>query len=372
MKEALIALPALADTQHAPLVRSAVRVTAHSAGGELKQTAEEIMHQLDQRFAPPKEPTLKEAVSSPKAEIHTSELTVSSMLSGQALEAWERTKIMRGRDFSSLKPGDLVADRYRYVRKVGKGAFGTVLLMEDTMVHETIILKVLNPQVAADEDMIKRFVRELRFARKITHPNVIRIYDFLTVDGEYAISMEYFPSHTLSSETKGGQPLALERALRIARDVAGGMAVAHGANVVHRDLKPGNILINNKDVVKIVDFGISAARGGGDTKLTKTGLLMGTPRYMAPEQVLGKKIDERTDIYSLGIIMYEMLVGDAPYSGEDMMTVMYQHVHGSAVPVHERNPAVPETIGAIVMKTMAADPARRYQSMEELRNTLAG
>ncbi len=239
-----------------------------------------------------------------------------------------------------MQPGDMLADRYRYIKKIGKGAFGSVFLVEDTIISEEIILKFLNAQFVTDESIIKRFIYELRFARKITHPNVIRIYDMLSFGKAHAISMEYFRSHTLSAEVKDKKPMDIERAKKFTFDICNGMESAHTANVVHRDLKPNNILINEESVLKIVDFGVAAATQSTDTKLTKTGLLVGTPTYMAPEQVLGKDVDERTDIYSLGAIMYEMLTGRPPYSGKDSMSIMYQHVQGKAPKVSEKNELV--------------------------------
>ena len=179
--------------------------------------------------------------------------------------------------------------------------------MQDEVVDERLILKFLNPNVSSDEEMMKRFVHELRYSRKITHRNVIRIYDFLNLQGSYAISMEYFPSHTLSGEIPDNKPMDMEKALQYSRDMATGMAVAHQAGVIHRDLKPANILVNNEGLLKIVDFGVAAAASSGDTQLTKTGYVIGSPKYMAPEQILGKKVDETADIYSIGVIMYEMV-----------------------------------------------------------------
>ena len=272
-------------------------------------------------------------------------------------------------DISTLKPGDVLEGRYTYVQKIGKGAFGTVLLMEDKVVDEQLILKFLNPNVSQDEEMMKRFVHELRYSRKITHRNVIRIYDFLFIRGNYAISMEYFPSHTLGNEI-ADKPLPMQRAVRYATDVATGMAVAHQQGIIHRDLKPANVLINDEGLVKIVDFGVAAAQHQGDTQLTKTGYVIGSPKYMAPEQILGKKVDERADIYSLGIILYEMLTGEPPYHRGDHMAVMYQHVQGNAKPPMDINPKIPPGLSEIVMRTMAVDKSRRFQSMDELRAAL--
>jgi len=273
-------------------------------------------------------------------------------------------------DIATLKPGDVIEGRYKFIEKIGKGAFGTVLLMEDTVVEERLILKFLNPNVASDEEMMKRFVHELRYSRKITHKNVIRIYDFLYIRGNYAISMEYFPSHTLGGEIVNEKPVLLKRAVKFGIDIATGMAVAHQAGIVHRDLKPANILIDNDGLLKIVDFGVAAAQTQGDTQLTKTGYVIGSPKYMAPEQILGKKVDERADIYSLGVILYEMLAGVPPYSRGDHMSVMYQHVQGKARPPIDINKELPLELNNLVMKCMALDKAKRAQSMDELRLSL--
>jgi serine/threonine-protein kinase len=274
-------------------------------------------------------------------------------------------------DPSKLKPGDILAGRYRFIKQVGKGAFGSVYLMEDLMINEDVILKFLNAQFVTDDSVIKRFIYELRFARKVTHQNVIRIYDLITFGDLHAISMEYFESHTLSTELKSRKPLPNERVIKITNDICEGMESAHNANVIHRDLKPNNVMINEEDQLKIVDFGIAAASQSSDTKLTKTGLLVGTPTYMSPEQVLGKEIDEKTDIYSLGTIMYEMLTGRPPYSGKDSMSIMYQHVQGEAKPPIEKNENIPVELSELTMRCMKVKPEDRIQSMTELKESLS-
>ncbi len=273
-------------------------------------------------------------------------------------------------DLNGLQAGDMIEGRYKFVQKIGKGAFGTVVLVEDTVVEERLILKFLNSNVSSDEEMLKRFVHELRYSRRITHKNVIRIYDFLYVGGSYAISMEYFPSHTLGAEIANEKPMPPKKAIGYGTDICIGMSVAHQQGIIHRDLKPANILINESGLLKIVDFGVAAAAKSGDTQLTKTGYVIGSPKYMAPEQILGKKVDERADIYSLGVIMYEMLAGNPPYSRGDHMSVMYQHVQGKAPPLNEANPKVPREIADVVTKTMQVDKLKRYSSMEELRLAL--
>jgi serine/threonine-protein kinase len=273
-------------------------------------------------------------------------------------------------DLAALQNGDMIEGRYKFIQKIGKGAFGTVVLVEDTVVEERLILKFLNANVASDEEMLKRFVHELRYSRRITHKNVIRIYDFLYVGGGYAISMEYFPSHTLGAEIANERPMRPKKAVNYAMDICIGMQVAHQQGIIHRDLKPANILINEAGLLKIVDFGVAAAAKSGDTQLTKTGYVIGSPKYMAPEQILGKKVDERADIYSLGVIMYEMIAGSPPYSRGDHMSVMYQHVQGKAQALHEVIQTVPRTLSDIVSKTMQVDKAKRHASMEELRAAL--
>jgi serine/threonine-protein kinase len=273
-------------------------------------------------------------------------------------------------DLAALQAGDMIEGRYKFVQKIGKGAFGTVVLVEDTVVEEQLILKFLNANVASDEEMLKRFVHELRYSRRITHKNVIRIYDFLYIGGSYAISMEYFPSHTLGTEIANEKPMRPSKATAYAIDICTGMSVAHQQGIIHRDLKPANILIDDGGLLKIVDFGVAAAAKSGDTQLTRTGYVIGSPKYMAPEQILGKKVDERADIYSLGVILYEMLAGHPPYSRGDHMSVMYQHVQGKAQPLAEANPSVPSALTQIVTKTMQVDKTKRYASMDELNAAL--
>jgi len=272
---------------------------------------------------------------------------------------------------AKLVPGQIITDRYKVIRQVGKGAFGTVILVEDTIVNEEIILKFLNPQVASDDNMIRRFIHELRYARKVTHENVIRIYDFLRLGNSNAISMEYFHSHSLSYEIKNKMTSDRLRMVKILLDICKGMSFAHRAKVVHRDLKPANILVDDNDIVKIVDFGLAAAASQTDSRITKSGILVGTPTYMAPEQVRDKEIDARTDIYSLGILMYELFTGQPPYKGKDSMAILFQHVEGKAKRPKEVVEDLPDALDAIIMKSLKVDPNKRYQSVDELRSHLA-
>jgi serine/threonine-protein kinase len=317
--------------------------------------------------APPPRPRPPDATA-------TVQPTRTVLMSDQELQkAVKQAESMAGPqklDIQTLKPGDIIEGRYKYVERIGKGAFGTVLLMEDTVVDERLILKFLNPNVSEDEEIMKRFVHELRYSRKITHKNVIRIYDFLFIQGNYAISMEYFPSHTLGSEVVGEKPMPLNRAIGFGIDICTGMEVAHAVGIVHRDLKPANVLINAEGLLKIVDFGVAAAQREGDTQLTKTGYVIGSPKYMAPEQILGKKVDQRADVYALGVILYEIMTGVPPYARGDHMSVMYQHVQGKARAPREVNPGLPAGLPEVIMQAMSVDKDKRYQTMQELRAAL--
>ena len=277
-------------------------------------------------------------------------------------------------DLAGLTPGTVLDGRYRFIERVGHGAFGTVMRFEDTTVGEEIILKFLNENVSDDERVAKRFVQELRYARRVTHPNVIRIYDFLRIGGLYAISMEFFAGFPLTRELLADPPMRTDRALRLLREITFGMSAAHRSGVVHRDLKPANILMSHVDQVKIVDFGIAAAafRDAEDTELTQTGDFVGTPAYTSPEQVRGQQVDQRTDIYSLGVVMYRMLAGRLPYQEKDRRNLLLRHLEGRPPDLRQLNPELPKGLPEVVAKTMAVDPKARYQTMNDLREDLEG
>ena len=371
--EAIKAISHLADEKHAESVRTLLYDIKQSDDKTIVNNADKAIKEIDARFS---EPVLAENIRAEKMKEHTKTLLVDNKELEKLIAATTTDEIQVAKetapvlDISNLEPGDVIDGRYKYLEKIGKGAFGTVLLMQDQVVDEQLILKFLNPNVSSDEEMMKRFVHELRYSRMITHKNVIRIYDFLHLQGAYAISMEYFPSHTLSGEIPDKNPMSFEKALQFSMDMATGMAVAHQAGVIHRDLKPANILVDDNGLLKIVDFGVAAAASSGDTQLTKTGYVIGSPKYMAPEQILGKKVDVTADIYSIGVIMYEMVTGIPPYSRGDHMSVMYQHVQGKAKTCQEINAEVPDDYAELIGKSMSVDKTRRYQSMDELLDAL--
>jgi len=363
--EAVAALAILADERRAETVRVNLNALASTPEPALATAVNRALIELDNRFS-------TQQIAANRRAVQMQEPAKTLLIENSELASVVRDHdIQAGKlDIATLKPGDVIEGRYKFIEKIGKGAFGTVLLMEDTIVEERLILKFLNANVSTDEEMMKRFVHELRYSRKITHKNVIRIYDFLYIRGNYAISMEYFPSHTLGGEIVGEKPVELKRAVQFGIDIATGMAVAHLAGIVHRDLKPANVLIDDEGLLKIVDFGVAAAQTQGDTQLTKTGYVIGSPKYMAPEQILGKRVDERADIYSLGVILYEMFCGVPPYSRGDHMSVMYQHVQGKARPPIEINKDLPRPLNDLVMRCMSLDKNKRAQSMDELRGEL--
>ena len=273
-------------------------------------------------------------------------------------------------NYGELPVGTLLLERYRVVRKIGRGGFGVVYLVEDSAIQDQVILKILHPQLSADESMSQRFVQELKLTRRITHKNVIRIHDFLDLGGAHAVSMEYFPGTDLGGVLEQGGPLSVARALPILVQACEGLAAAHAEGVIHRDIKPGNLLVGDKDVTKILDFGLASTRDFAGSRLTKSGILIGSPEYMAPEQISGEKVDYRADLYSLGVVMYELFSGAKPFVAETPVKVLFQHLEGEATPLAQRVSGLPNGVANLVMACMSRDPNGRPPSAEALRMRL--
>ena len=274
-------------------------------------------------------------------------------------------------DPSAGIPGTMLGGRYLVIRRIGEGGFGTVVLVKDTVVNEELILKFLHPRFATDQLMMQRFIHELLYARRITHEHVIRIHDFLQLNNTYAIAMEYFAGHNLANEIEEQRFLTdRQRGFHILVSICRGMQRAHQIGILHRDMKPTNILINDEGIVKIVDFGLAAVMTEEATQLTRVGEMLGTPLYMAPEQANNGKLDARTDIYSLGVIMYEMFTGQPPYGGDRALAILFQHVAGNLTPPRTVNPEIPPAVEVIILRAMAVDPDQRFQRMEEFESNL--
>jgi serine/threonine protein kinase/Tfp pilus assembly protein PilF len=263
-----------------------------------------------------------------------------------------------------LSIGSTFAERYQVIEELGKGGMGRVYKVVDTKIKEKIALKLLNPKVAADESTIERFRNELKFARKISHRNVCRMYDFSEEKGTPYITMEYVSGEDLKSTIRRVGQLSAGKAIFIARQVCEGLTEAHRLGVVHRDLKPRNIMIDKEGNARIMDFGI--ARSIKTKGITDEGVIVGTPEYMSPEQVEGKKVDHRSDIYSLGIILYEMLTGRVPFDGDTPISIAVKQKTEPAPDPRKINANIPEDLSHLILKCMEKNNENRYQSAEEL------
>ncbi|MCX6577608.1 MAG: protein kinase [Candidatus Aminicenantes bacterium] len=267
-----------------------------------------------------------------------------------------------------LTTGSTFAGRYQIIEELGKGGMGKVYKVFDQEVQAKMALKLIKPEVSADKNTIDRFRNELKIARDISHKNICRMYDLGRETGNYFITMEYVSGEDLKSFIRRARQLVVGTAILIAKQVCDGLAEAHRVGVVHRDLKPGNIMIDKEGNAKIMDFGI--ARSISVKGITGAGVMIGTPEYMSPEQVEGKEVDQRSDIYSLGIILYEMLTGQVPFEGDTPFTIGVKQKSEIPKDPKSLNAQIPQDLSRLILKCLEKDKERRYQNADELKANL--
>jgi len=273
---------------------------------------------------------------------------------------------------SGVQPGDVLANRYRVQRMLGKGGMGAVYLAHDEVLGDLVALKVISSAWAADEAaMVERFKRECAAARKVSSPYVIRIHDLGEArPGLLYLSMEYVQGRTLAELIAARGLVPISDCVDILGQICHGLTAAHDSGVIHRDLKPSNVLVGERNAVKIIDFGLAKATAAEG--MTATGMLMGTPYYMSPEQVRGRRVDAASDLYSLGALAYHLVTGRPPFAGENAIAVGFAHLSEMPVPPRQIRSDVPAELDAAIMHALAKEPAERPRSPAELRAAITG
>ena len=259
--------------------------------------------------------------------------------------------------------------RYIIVEELGQGAMGVVYKAVDPLIDRTVAIKTINLDLSRDEleNFEKRFQREVQSAGKLNHPNIVTVYDVGRTEGVAYMAMEYLQGKELREILDSGVVLPVEKVVHIVAQVCDGLTFAHEHGIVHRDIKPANIMVMKNGMVKITDFGIAQV---SSASRTMAGMVMGSPKYMSPEQVVGQAVDGRSDIFSLGVVLYEMLTGKTPFVGENISAIMYQILNEEPVPPKAFNQNIPDSINYIILKTLAKHPDARYQSTKELARDL--
>ncbi|HEX5782516.1 MAG TPA: PASTA domain-containing protein [Solirubrobacteraceae bacterium] len=266
-----------------------------------------------------------------------------------------------------VEPDTVIDGRYRVLRKLGSGGMADVYAAEDQQLGRRVALKVLHRRFAEDEQFVERFRREASSAAGLQHPNIVAIFDRGEWDGTYYIAMELVEGRTLKEVIRGKGPAPPEAAVDITLQILRAARYAHKHGVVHRDIKPHNVLIDQDGRVRVTDFGIARA---GTSDITETGSVMGTAQYLSPEQAQGRPVDARSDLYAIGIVLYELLTGQVPFDAESPVTVALMQVSEPPLPPRELNPSIPAPIEAVVLRAMEKDPGRRFQSADEFITAL--
>jgi beta-lactam-binding protein with PASTA domain/predicted Ser/Thr protein kinase len=262
---------------------------------------------------------------------------------------------------SGIARDTLIDGRYRVLNRIGSGGMADVWCADDTQLGRKVALKLLHPRFAEDEEFVERFRREASSAAGLQHPNVVGVFDRGEWDGTYYIAMEYLPGRSLKQLVREHGPLDPALAVSIVVQILKAARFAHRRGVVHRDIKPHNVIVDDEGRAKVTDFGIARA---GASDMTETGSIMGTAQYLSPEQAQGHPVDARSDLYSIGVVLYELLTGRVPFDGESPVTIALRHVSEDPVPPSQLNPAVPPALDAVVLRAMAKDPAHRFQDAD--------
>lgn len=259
--------------------------------------------------------------------------------------------------------------RYVIVEEIGQGAMGVVYKAVDPLIDRTVAIKTINLDLSKEElaNFEKRFQREVQSAGKLNHPNIVTVYDVGRTEGVAYMAMEFLEGKELREILDSGVVLPIEKVVHIATQVAEGLGFAHEHGIVHRDVKPSNVMVLKNGLVKITDFGI--AQMSSATR-TISGMVMGSPKYMSPEQVVGQAVDGRSDIFSLGVMLYEMLTGKTPFAGDNISAIMYQILNDEPIPPKTFNQGIPEAVNFIVLKALAKHPDKRYQNAKEMARDL--
>src|SRR5918999_5640794 len=264
---------------------------------------------------------------------------------------------------------------YRITEKLGAGGQGAVYRAVDERLGRTVVIKILSPELTAREVNLKRFEREAQLASSLDHPNICTIYGLHESDGLHFIAMQYIEGKNVR-QLVNGRPLSLESALSIAYQVTDALTAAHSKGIIHRDIKAGNVMVTNRGLVKVLDFGLAKLleddrKKGTDVHLTELGVPYGTATYAAPEQATGQKVDHRADIFSTGVLLYEMLAGTWPFRGKTSIEVRYAVLHDTPLPIAEmRKEVIPPRVQEILDRALAKKPSERYQKISEMRDDL--
>jgi len=260
------------------------------------------------------------------------------------------------------------SERYELLSEVGRGGMGIVYRARDRETDEVVAIKVLRTEVAQDSGMMERFKNELRLARKITHKNVCRIYDFYRTGASAYITMELIEGESLRQMLNHGGAMPVERGIHLARQICAALHEAHSQGIVHRDLKPENVMLNQSGTIKVMDFGVARSVNTGSTL---TGAVLGTPAYMAPEQAEGKRVDNRADIYAFGLVLYEMFTGIAAFAADTPLAIALKQIREMPVRPRELEPSLPPALEKTILKCLDKSPGRRFQAVDELDAALA-